>query len=449
MAIASRAAAHPAGFTSVNRYLGLDCGAGGVIHVAYLVDFAEMPAYAELDALDTDHDGRVSPEEQRAYLERRVPSLLDRCSITVDGVRAALRVRGSNLAIQDGAQGMSTLRIAVAIDAERDPPVDPERAEIHVEASDVAFADRPGWREMAGSDSADAVLVAGIKERPADALAYGRPDIAPPRVDRATFAFRLAPHGTTPEKIEPPLFPVAVDARIANLARAMRRAETSPSFSLVALGIALLLGAAHALSPGHGKLLAAAVLTGRRARIGHAFTFGATVAVAHTAVVFLTGVLAVAVEHTVSSHRFVRGLETAAAVTVLVLGVVQLSSRLREAASPEAAHEHAPLAVPGGDRFGLVALGASAGIVPCPSGLAILFGAIALHRYGLGLVLVFAFSAGVALTLTAVSAMVVAARRLVDRVGARHWIVRLAPVGSSAVVTVLGVLLCASALSSR
>jgi ABC-type nickel/cobalt efflux system permease component RcnA len=122
---------------------------------------------------------------------------------------------------------------------------------------------------------------------------------------------------------------------------------------------------------------------------------------------------------------------------------------LREAASPEATHAHAPVPVSRGDRFGLVALGASAGIVPCPTGLAVLFGAIALHRYALGLVLVLAFSAGVALTLTAVSAIVVATRRLVDRVAAHHWLVRFVPVGASAVVTVLGVLLCASALSSR
>src|ERR1700722_1964809 len=55
------ARAHPAGFTSVNRYVGLECNESGIIHIAYLLDFAEMPSYSELDSLDANHDGTLTP----------------------------------------------------------------------------------------------------------------------------------------------------------------------------------------------------------------------------------------------------------------------------------------------------------------------------------------------------------------------------------------------------
>ena len=97
----------------------------------------------------------------------------------------------------------------------------------------------------------------------------------------------------------------------------------------------------------------------------------------------------------------------------------------------------------------LVALGASAGLTPCPSALALLLAAIALRRYAFGLVLVAAFSVGVAATLTMVGWIAIAARsRVTDRADTSPWAAALLqwlPVVSSASVLLVGVLLCASA----
>ena len=82
----------------------------------------------------------------------------------------------------------------------------------------------------------------------------------------------------------------------------------------------------------------------------------------------------------------------------------------------------------------LLAVGASAGIIPCPSALVLLLGAIALDRVGYGLVLVLAFSLGLAGLLSIIGLLVLYARRCVERlpldgrfaaaapgaVGARH-----------------------------
>jgi ABC-type nickel/cobalt efflux system permease component RcnA len=432
----------------VNRYVGLQCNGDGSIRIAYLLDFAEMPSYSELDDLDADHDGTLTPHEQRAYLERRLPPLVGAWTVLVNGARATLRVSGSDVAIGQGERGMSTLRIAAEIVAEAVPPMPPDITDVHVDVTDSAFADRPGWREMAGDDSAQFALVAGNKERSLDALAYGNGS-SPPRVDRAEFTFRRTDAPRPPSPTAGAEHPVLVDPRLARLSDAMKKASGTSAFSAIALALAALLGAGHALAPGHGKALAAAYLVGRRARISQAVAFGATVTVAHTAVVFLLGLLAVAVERTIGSHRAMRGLELASALMVLLLGLAQLSKRWREASSQGHSHHHVPREPSRDSPYSVVALGAAAGLVPCPSGLALLFAAIALHRYAFGLVLVAAFSGGIAVALVTIGVLVILARRLLDRLSAGTAALEWLPVVSSACVTFLGVLLCASAWSTH
>jgi ABC-type nickel/cobalt efflux system permease component RcnA len=96
----------------------------------------------------------------------------------------------------------------------------------------------------------------------------------------------------------------------------------------------------------------------------------------------------------------------------------------------------------------MLALGISGGILPCPSALVVMLGAIAVHRVAFGLVLVVAFSFGLAATLTGVGMLVVYARRLVDRVPSSGRLVQAAPTFSAAVITILGVALTAQALGT-
>jgi nickel/cobalt transporter (NicO) family protein len=72
-------------------------------------------------------------------------------------------------------------------------------------------------------------------------------------------------------------------------------------------------------------------------------------------------------------------------------------------------HQHDHHYVPEGPitMRSLIGLGVSGGIVPCPSALVVLIAAISQHRVGLGMVLILAFSLGLAATLTAVGLAVV------------------------------------------
>ena len=98
----------------------------------------------------------------------------------------------------------------------------------------------------------------------------------------------------------------------------------------------------------------------------------------------------------------------------------------------------------------LVALGVSGGIVPCPAALVVLLSAVSLGRIGLGLLLIVAFSVGLAAVLIAIGLLVVYARRLVARFGrtnvegplVRRWL----PLTSAAVITASGVVIAVQAL---
>lgn len=114
-------------------------------------------------------------------------------------------------------------------------------------------------------------------------------------------------------------------------------------------------------------------------------------------------------------------------------------------------HSHLP---PGTDGTpvswrSLLALGISGGLLPCPSALVVLLSAIALHRVGYGLLLVIAFSIGLATTLTGIGLAFVYAGRLMKRSAAFsrfQYLARVMPAASAFVIMCVGMLICYEAL---
>jgi ABC-type nickel/cobalt efflux system permease component RcnA len=110
------------------------------------------------------------------------------------------------------------------------------------------------------------------------------------------------------------------------------------------------------------------------------------------------------------------------------------------------AHSHAPASAPVSWR-GLLALGVSGGLLPCPSALILLLGSIAVGRAGLGLLLVLAFSIGLAGVLTVVGVLLVRARSLFARLPVGGGLMRLLPIVGAAVVTLAGIGITVQALA--
>jgi nickel/cobalt transporter (NicO) family protein len=94
----------------------------------------------------------------------------------------------------------------------------------------------------------------------------------------------------------------------------------------------------------------------------------------------------------------------------------------------------------------LLTLGVTGGIVPCPAALVVLLSAIALQRVGFGLLLIVAFSVGLASVLITLGLLMVSARQIIVRVqGEGQLLTRWLPLTSAAVITVFGLAMIAQA----
>jgi ABC-type nickel/cobalt efflux system permease component RcnA len=101
-------------------------------------------------------------------------------------------------------------------------------------------------------------------------------------------------------------------------------------------------------------------------------------------------------------------------------------------------HDHHHHAEPDASFRSLLAVGVSGGLLPCPSALVVLLAAISLHRVAFGLLLIVAFSAGLALTITAIGCAAVLARGAFRRVSLEGPLVRLLPAASALVILAAG-----------
>lgn len=259
----------------------------------------------------------------------------------------------------------------------------------------------------------------------------------------------------------------------------IQRDDLSPSFYGFALGISLVLGALHALTPGHGKTVVAAYLVGSRGTSWHAVVLGSVVTLTHTGSVLLLGVVTLAVSQYFLPTIFVPLLEVLSGLMIVGLGAYLLHQRIqgwsKRPAPPKQRISLAPASskklsggitlqtpTPGLHHHGdgklhshavpetiswrsLIALGVSGGLVPCPDAIAILLVAIAINRIVLGLALIVSFSLGLAVVLIVIGLLMVNSRRLFDRMGAFERFAPILPVVSAVVVLALGAALTAGA----
>jgi ABC-type nickel/cobalt efflux system permease component RcnA len=215
-------------------------------------------------------------------------------------------------------------------------------------------------------------------------------------------------------------------------------------------GLALVLGAMHALSPGHGKTIVAAYLVGSRGTMRHATLLGATVTFTHTVSVFLLGIGTWLLSAYIMPEKIVPVLATISGASIVLLGSWLLIKRWRKLMAHHHHHHHAHHHHPPEDISlpSLLALGASGGLAPCPSALVLLLSAIAVNRIALGLALLVFFSLGLAGVLVGIGAAVLYGSRFIpDReAAASHGVFRYLPVASAAVIVCVGFLMTGMAL---
>ncbi|HEY6392170.1 MAG TPA: sulfite exporter TauE/SafE family protein [Bryobacteraceae bacterium] len=244
------------------------------------------------------------------------------------------------------------------------------------------------------------------------------------------------------------------------LSKFLHQQELTPWMTLTAVGVAFILGAAHALTPGHGKTIVAAYLVGSRGTLGHAAFLGAMVTFTHTVSVFLLGLATMFLFQYVVPEKITQILGAISGLSIVAIGGWMLYKRVRAAGhhhhhnhhhdhehhhhDHHHGHDHSHTHMPDEISWtGLAALGASGGLVPCESALVLLLSAIALRRVGLGLLLLVSFSFGLAIVLVAIGALVIYAKHLLPKSegSSRNPFLRWLPVASATVVMMVGILM--------
>jgi ABC-type nickel/cobalt efflux system permease component RcnA len=213
--------------------------------------------------------------------------------------------------------------------------------------------------------------------------------------------------------------------------------------------------------------MVAAYLVGTRGTARQAVALGATVTITHTMGVFALGVVTLLLSQFILPEQLYPWLNLASGLMVVGIGAAVLRARVRR--SPLAVgrphshdhhhshhhhHDHHPAngerrtANDPGDLStkGIIAMGASAGLIPCPSALVVLLGAVSQHQLALGLLLITMFSLGLAGTLTGLGLLVVSARRLTTRLDLSGRLVGALPAVSALVIVGAGCVLTAHAV---
>ena len=424
LAAPAAAQAHPLGNFTVNRFSAIEAS-GDRVYVKYVLDLAEIPSYQDGD--------RVRRDGFAGQIARRL-------ELDLDGRRATLKTIASRVRSRPGAGGLPTLRFEAVYEA--------DRTGARLRFEDTNYAGRIGWREVVvraergarvvTSDAPATSVSDELRAYPADLLSE------PLNVSAASAELRAGSLPGRPPELGDSAPPERQEDGFASL---IAQDDLGVGVILVSLGLAFFWGGAHALSPGHGKAIVTAYLVGQRGTARHAAALGLIVTATHTVGVFALGLITLALSQFIVPEQLYPWIGLLSGLLVIAVGASVLLSRLRHRRAHAHGHHHHHHHH--GEELGwrsLTAVGISGGLLPCPSALVVLLAAISLHRIGLGLGLIVAFSAGLALSIAGIGLAAILAKRTFARVGLQGRVIGLLPAVSALVIVLAGAAMTVRAL---
>ncbi len=497
LALPSVVAAHPLGNFTINRYSRLE-PVGDTLRVTYVLDMAEIPAFQEQPLIDRDGNGVIDAAEQEQYAASKAEELRRGLHLALNGAPTELRLVSRELSFPPGQAGLPLLRLRAIFEARV-----PAGAVVSADYEDRNYANRIGWKEVVVRAGPGILL---DSDAPAtdqsDELRSYPTDLLSSPLDRTRAHFRIqAGSPGSASRLLTSVAPGAIVRQTDAFASLVSTSSLTLPVILFSLLAAAFWGALHALTPGHGKTIVAAYLVGSRGTARHAAFLGLAVTATHTLGVYLLGLLTLYASQYVLPEQLYPWLGLLSGLVVVAMGAILLQRRARgllrrravrsslpalalagmvghghaHAHEPhhhghthghtrgehdhnpgEHEHDHGPGGhshlPPGADGApvtwrSLLALGISGGLLPCPSALVVMLGAIALGRVAFGLLLVLAFSVGLAGVLIALGVLLVYAGSLFKRVPVERPIFRLVPLGSAAVILVAGLVVTAQSLA--
>ncbi|MFI8168332.1 nickel transporter [Streptomyces sp. NPDC085931] len=462
---AATASAHPLGNFTVNRYDGL-VAAPGELRVRHVEDLAEIPA--------TQAKPDIERLGMQMWARQRCATAAGDSRVTVDGRAVTLTAGRSHARVRPGQAGLDTLRVECALTA----PLPADRESVALGFRGAGASSGPGWREITARGDRMTLTASDVpKTSVSGELTRYPQELLSSPADTAAAALRVRPGGPAlaDEETDAPaasVLPRGADRWTRALDELVARHDLTAGFAALALGIAVVLGALHALAPGHGKTIMAATAAARggRARMKDVLPMAASVTVTHTLGVVALGLLVTA--GSAAAPSVIAWLGVASGILVTLAGASLLRRALRNRPRPHP-HSHAPghghahghehehehddhrhdhdhvhdhhhshdhdhihphdhdRAHPHPHRHphaiehthggfthshpvaptlrGTILMGFAGGLVPSPSAVVVLVGAAALGQAWFGLLLVVAYGVGLALTLTAAGYAVVKA----------------------------------------
>ncbi|MFI6563162.1 sulfite exporter TauE/SafE family protein [Streptomyces sp. NPDC050534] len=282
------ASAHPLGNFTVNRYDGL-VAAPGTLRVAHVEDLAEIPATQAKPDIE-----RLGMTE---WARERCAKAAGGSRVTVDGRAATLTVGSSKAHLRPGQAGLNTLRVECALTA----PL-PARDTVKVGFHSAGASSGPGWREITARGDRMTLTATDVPKASVshELTSYPKQLLSSP-ADTSSAALRVRTGGPAlaEERQDAPaasVLPRGADRWTRALDSLVARHDLTVGFAALALLIAIVLGAMHALAPGHGKTLMAATAAARggRARLKDVLPLAASVTVTHTLGVVALGLLVTA-----------------------------------------------------------------------------------------------------------------------------------------------------------
>lgn len=506
-AIVPVAWAHPLGNFTINHYAGLHVSKNS-ISIDYVLDMAEIPAFQEIAVFDSNGNSQADASEAAAYHAAKCTAMQPDLSLMLNQKALSLTLASSSVEFPAGAGGLPTLRLTCEFSAS----ISSLAEMTSLSFVDNSYSERLGWREIVvttdGASLTGDFAPTSISQR----LTVYPEDLLSSPLDQREINLEIGSSSASlqnsSEKSTQQTSSIT-GVRSDRFTELITMDNFTPATVLLALVIAFVWGAMHAMTPGHGKTIVGAYLVGSRGTMKHALYLGLTTTITHTLGVFAFGLitlfaaqyivpetlypwmnllsglfvvgiginlflerfkssglnlsrvkthlrkqtLAPVFEHAHAdgqghSHRFVLNHSRAATLTHDHAEHLHVHDYGQPHVHRHHDHEHDHHHGDGGHSHtppeeitwrSLLTLGISGGLLPCPSALVVLLGAIALNKIGFGLVLVLAFSLGLAGALTAIGMLFIYAGKLFQRFSSSGKVVGFLPVLSALFVSVIGV----------
>jgi nickel/cobalt exporter len=205
---------------------------------------------------------------------------------------------------------------------------------------------------------------------------------------------------------------------------------------------AIALGALHAFEPGHGKTVIAAYMLGSRGRAVDGVILGIITTFTHTFSVIILGVIATLLSRTFSADQLHAWFGLVSSILILAVGIWMLRDRLKGSGG----HKHFHLFGKNeshdqeqtNNRWNLLMLGISGGLVPCSAGIATLLAAIGAGRIAQGLTVALFFSLGLGLVMMIIGVTLSQADKLTAKINSSPEFSRRMGIVSAVIITTLG-----------